>query len=169
MTKVPLRNRAGELVAEAAVDDVDAELIGRYRWALGAKGYAIATVRDDDGKHTVRLHRLILGLAAGDARQGDHIDGDPLNCQRANLRVVPASGNAQNRRAHRTAGRTSRYRGVAYLRNRKGHKKWVAVCRIDGRFRTIGYFHTETEAAVAAQHARDQHMPYATSRDGGWT
>lgn len=156
MTVIELAGDHGTFV----VDDEDAAAVQAYTWNLGSKGYIIRTDRAGGRKRTVRLHRWLLGLATGDPRQGDHIDGDPRNNRRRNLRVLSQAGNAQNRRANRNG--PSSHRGV-HRRSDHAHrlKPWVATAYIEGRQRSLGYFATELEAAEAAADARRRHMPYA--------
>lgn len=49
----------------------------------------------DDGKpkldehgQPIKLARLIMGLAGDDPREVEYLNGDPLDCRRANLRIV---------------------------------------------------------------------------------
>jgi hypothetical protein len=47
------------------------------------------------------MHRDILGLLRDDPRVVDHIDGNPLNNCRANLRICTQAENTMNRRLDR--------------------------------------------------------------------
>ena len=89
------------------VDMADRHLVSEYRWCPGGtkNGYATARVNSVN----VYLHRLIMGAGPGDVI--DHIDGDPLNCLRVNLRQVTRSQNAANLSC--TNNQTG-FRGVAY-------------------------------------------------------
>lgn len=162
--EVPLRRWRGFAHDEVAlVDDADWLLVAPYRWTLGSKGYVIATDRSSGRKRTLRLHRVVLGLEVGDPRQGDHIDGNPLDCRRANLRVLTPAQNAQNRQVDRRSA--SGIRGV-YKRKEHRHrlKPWVAHVRIDGHQRTLGYFATAEEAERCAVETRRRVMPFAVER-----
>lgn len=150
--RIPLRDKTGQVVAHTLIDAVDAEAVNRYRWCLTTDGY----VRRNDRKRYVRLHRVLLGLATGDPRHVDHINGDPLDNRRTNLRIVTRSQNAQNVRSHRDS--TSRYRGVSWNRD---CRKWQAHAYVDGRSRYLGLFVREKDAAEAARAFRAQHMTHA--------
>lgn len=147
MKRIPLHDRAGVVVAYSLVDDDTFAEVGHLRWCLHSKGYAVRA------GGSLFLHRHVLGLERGDARQADHINGDRLNNQRANLRILTAPQQRQNERGRRGV---SRHRGVF---REKG--KWRAQVCIDGRRFGLGTWDTEAEAAAAASGARRVLMPYA--------
>ena len=75
---------------EAWVDAADEELVRAHRWRPLEQGhtvYAVARLPQEGGKQrSLYMHRLVLGLKAGDGVQARHVDGDGLNNTRANLR-----------------------------------------------------------------------------------
>lgn len=83
----------------ALVDDSDYEELGKYKW-YAQKRYKTKNfdaVRN--GRfHVISMQRQILGLELGDKRQGDHINRNPLDNRRSNLRIATASENMRNRR-----------------------------------------------------------------------
>lgn len=93
MTKAfPVKHRTLG-IRYATIDDDDYPTIKNYRWKLFKRRkvhYLRALI---DGKQ-ILLHRLIMGV--NDAMTVDHIDGDPLNNTRANLKVCT---NAENVKA----------------------------------------------------------------------
>lgn len=141
----------------ALVDAEDYELVAGSKWYLTNDGYAR---RNGIGRNprgfTTRMHRLILGLAVGDPRQGDHINLKRLDNRRSNLRVGTLGENLQNVRSRR--GSSSRYRGVFWKRDMG---KWGA--EVQRNF--LGYFDTELDAARAAQEFRRRHMPFAVETE----
>lgn len=157
MSEIPLRNRKGEIVAVALVDNEDAASVAQHAWRLSSNGYACRGVKGPDGRWgaTLLLHRFLLALGPGDDREGDHVNGDKLDNRRANLRLCTRAQNLQNR--HYGYG-SSRFRGVT-RDDRKN--RWVAQHKLKGKRHYIGSFHSELEAARAAQAFRDEHMPYA--------
>jgi hypothetical protein len=110
-----------------------------------------------DGKHTtVYLHRVIMSPAPG--LQVDHIDGNPANNTRANLRIVTRRENLLNRKriGGSRAGK-SKYRGVS-----PSGSRWVAKISVNGITRVIGRFTNEDDAARAYdQHAEIENGAFA--------
>lgn len=91
------------------VDQADAEAVSRYKWQsvankAGSKRrtpYVAATI---NGRRMF-LHRWLLQAPAG--HHVDHIDGDPLNNCRANLRIVTPAENINAAVERRKAGAVS--------------------------------------------------------------
>jgi hypothetical protein len=151
---IPLRDKHGMIVALTVFDDEDADQTD-HRWYM-VDGYVGRSVRVDGRRRSLRLHREILGLAVGDPRHTDHINRDPLDNRRANLRIVTAAQNNQNLGLR---GGSSRYRGVS-LFARTG--RWRAECTLNGKNHHLGYFDSEDEAGEVARAFRAEHMPFST-------
>lgn len=128
------------------VDAADAPMIlGVGRWHAHARpGQIVArrTFQADGVKRSVLLHRFLMDAPAG--VQVDHINGDPLDNRRANLRLCTGPENQRNRRANR--GGTSRFKCVAATAR---GKPWRAVIQVNGVSTILGCFHDEIAAARA--------------------
>lgn len=85
------------------------------------------------------MHREIAGLSRGDGLEVDHIDRNPLNNRRSNLRICTGVQNKANVAAN--AGSRSRHRGVASTPSGRWRARYRDVY--------IGTFDTEEEAAIA--------------------
>ena len=82
------------------VSKEDRELVEGKSWWLSGTGYAEGKI---DGAK-VAMHRLILGLEAGDTQQGDHINGEQLDNRRENLRSVNFIEQMQNKKVWGKSG-----------------------------------------------------------------
>lgn len=149
---IPLYNRANDIVAWAKVDTEDAPMVARYRWRRTHYGYA-ATGTPRDGTMQL-MHRLLLGLAPGDPRQGDHRFGDRMDHRRAHLRILTNAQNAQNQAAK---SGTSRHRGVS---QRTDTGRWAGYVKVNYQRYCAGCFATEAEAVAAVKALRAKLMPY---------
>lgn len=140
----------------ALVDDADFDTLTQFRWHITGAGYAAGFVRVNGTRLRVYLHRYLLDAQPGQIV--DHIDGDPLNNTRANLRLVTRAQNQWNRKAQQNA---SGYKGVSWHRL---NRKYYARIQVHNRRYFLGYFETAQEAADAydaaaqqlhGEHARD--------------
>ena len=160
--RIPLAGRNGR-GRHVVVDASDHEHLRDHRWWLqtcrGRPGYAYARV---EGRK-VALHRLLLGLAVGDPRQVDHINGDTLDCRRANLRLATPAQNRANSDAQ--FGDSSPYKGVF----RRPCGRYQAQIAAEGNRRCLGTYDDAERAARAYDAAAvELHGPFArTNADAG--
>lgn len=138
---IPLRGRDGEVRAHARVDADDFEALNRYRWSLHTGGYAH---RNEKGVGCIYMARHLLGLARGDGRHVDHINGNRLDNRRSNLRIVTLAENNLNVAARSGA---SSHRGVFRSVRRAGPDKWRTQARYQDVVYYLGCFDSEEEAA----------------------
>lgn len=143
------------IIAFAAVDVEDYADVSKHRWFADRYGYVRRQVPTTKGYRAVLLHRAIAEPPAG--REVDHIDRNPRNNRRSNLRIASHAENHQNKGSNRNA--LSRFRGVTFDRRRG---KWVAKHKLHGRTHNLGRFSTEQEAAIVAAEFRAKHMPFST-------
>jgi hypothetical protein len=128
------------------VDVEDYDRVMQDRWYLGGAGYA----QTRKGEY---MHRLILNAPPGSVV--DHINHDPLDNRRSNLRIGNKAINGQNRNP-------ANLRGASGIRNvtwDKQTNKWRVFIRVDGKNINGGRFARLEDAARVAAELRRQHMP----------
>lgn len=125
----------------AIVDDCDLDRLCRHTWWANCSESvaAFTTVK----KRTVLMHRFIMNVADG-GPEIDHIDRNPLNNTRENLRFCSHSQNVAN--SIRRVKPASGFRGV-YLDKRD--MRWSANVYWGDRNHSAGRFATAIEAAKA--------------------
>lgn len=140
---IVLYNKSSEEVARTVIDENSVEMIKDYKWCLDGKGYVITTINNKN----IYLHRFLLNCNDVD-KVVDHIDGNPLNNKKSNLRIVTQKENRMNNslEGHGSSKRV----GVCYC---KREKKWRATIQKDYKVYYLGYFHTEEEAIKAREEA----------------
>lgn len=133
------------------VDERDVALACEPGWAIYGCGYVRRTLK---GRRTETLHRIIAGTPRGMVT--DHVDCNPLNNTRANLRVCTQRENALNRTRPFWCGR--RYRGV----QKESRHRWSAAIATKGRQFKLGSFDNPEDAARAYDDAaRKLHGEFA--------
>lgn len=127
----------------AVVSPEDFEDVSQHKWCAsvgrGGRVVAIRSYRENGKTVSVLLHRFI---AKPLQLHVDHIDGDPLNNRRENLRIVTHAQNRQN--TSKQSNNTSGFKGV--MRDKRSGK-WIARIRVFGRTKHLGLF---AEASIAA-------------------
>lgn len=123
---VLLYDKTGKVQARALIDIEDADRVRGNTWSLRSRNY----VRGKGPKFHGGLHRFIMNAPA--AMEVDHIDGNPLNNQKTNLRLVTHKEQTQNV-AH--PGR-EQLRGVSY-NERCVTNPWIARVNSDGVHYTV--------------------------------
>lgn len=124
------------------------------RWRGASSGYVVLS---DQGT-TILLHRFLMGLKPGDGVFVDHINRDPLDNRRHNLRVLTPGQSTQNL-GPRSNNRTG-YRGVMTMKTAWG-MKYQARITVGGQRYFLGTYDTPEAAAQAAGEARARHAPYS--------
>lgn len=133
----------------AILDDEDAHLAA-FRW-YACPGpltvYATRVAFPRPGiRQTLSLHREVLKQPPG-GPPVDHIDGDGLNCRRANLRVTTDAENNRNLGGPRRNNRFSPYLGVTWSER---NQRWLAGIRVNRQRIHLGSF-TDIEEANRAR------------------
>lgn len=133
----------GEIIAYMKCDDRDFPILSAIKWKGSMPGKSRTMYASFSVSSETRLwaHILVASLRIGPASPGmvtDHIDGDGLNNQTSNLRIVTHRANIWNQRTR--SDNTTGYRGVS-----RCGKRFVA--KIGNR--VIGRFGTAEEAAAA--------------------
>lgn len=155
-----VKNKSHGFVGEARVDTDDLLRVARYRWFAdfrrNGRFYVVANCPlDGRGRRKVYLHRLVLDAVP--RTLVDHIDGDPLNNTRQNLRLVDYSQNGQNRRGARPDSK-SQVRGVYW---HKAAGKWAAEVKVRRKRYYLGLFSTLRDAEAAVVGGRKRLMTHS--------
>jgi HNH endonuclease len=134
------------------IDAADAPLVTGRFWFLHTEQQGAPTVvstqgRNDGKAGSVALHRLLLDAPSG--MVVIHRDGDPLNCRRDNLVLVPEGIAHHRSRLYRR--NTSGYKGVSWNGRQaaRGRPAWRAYMVVNKRQIHLGYFATAEQAARA--------------------
>lgn len=140
----------------ALVDDCDYDRVTQFRWHVQKRGkrlYAARNVLRLDGRRGLQyLHRFLMQEALHDI---DHVNGNGLDNQRANLRSATRTENSRGfcRKKENT---TSKYRGVSWDSR---IRKWIGRIRLSPTHAPIvARSDSEEEAARAYDAAASEHF-----------
>lgn len=122
------------------IDMSDWKIIEKYQWNVLVNGYVANT-------KVGYLHRFIMGSPKGNLI--DHINRNPLDNRKRNLRVVNRSQNGINRKSL-NSNNTSGVRGVWW--HSKG-KRWGVEIKVNKRKIWIGLFLSFEQARKARKQA----------------
>lgn len=143
---------------EAIIDVDDVELVGQFRWFADMKYGGPRPVRDrkigervDGGSRKQSLYRMLMNPPPD--MEIDHINGNPLDNRRSNLRICTHAENMRNRKIA-----PGKVKGV-----QKRSGRYHASIRACGVTRYLGDFKTVKQAADAYDAAaREFHGEFAS-------
>ena len=142
----------------AVVDDADYSALVAHKWYANrrrARSRTWYAFRKGPDGETISMHRAIMGMTDPSV-DIDHRSGDGLDNRRANLRAVPKDQHTAHHAALRkaTTVTTSRFVGVYCDSSQRRSKPWRARIRVAGKKISLGWYHTEDQAASAVRAAR---------------
>ena len=143
MLEVPIQNRWGEVISSFLIDEEDAHLL-QYKWRLRKDGY----VYRGENRQKLFLHREILNGIDLEGKVIDHINGNPRDNRRCNLRVCNQGDNAKNIRVK--DNNSSGVTGVSWASR---EEKWRAYIAHNGKFYSLGYYTNKEDAIKARKEA----------------
>lgn len=140
---------------ETIVDEDDFGILSSFKWYAHSQKGGFRAARAGpvvNGKLTIiQMHRFIMN--PGSDMVVDHINHDPLDNRRANLRVCTRGEN--NRNTSSQIGKSSNYLGVGW---HGSTSKWRARIKIDGKDIHLGTFGCERQAALRYNDAALSHF-----------
>jgi hypothetical protein len=138
----------------AIIDDGDFNRVSRHKWfAVKRSSGQYDAARNIKNYHRhgtmerLLLSRFITG-AIDHTYVVDHINHNPLDNRKSNLRICTQRQNTQNR----SNKKYSKFPGVSYDKSAKT-KKWISDISINGHHKRLGHFMEEREAATAYEKA----------------
>lgn len=132
--------KTGETIVD---EDIYYELT-KYTWRLSSFGYVINNTCGN-------LHRHILNYSGQDVV--DHINSNPLDNRKCNLRIVTQQQNTMNKSAQKNG--SSKYIGVRF---HKKSNKWESNIYVNNKNKYLGLYETEIEAAKARDSATKEYF-----------
>ena len=135
---IEIKNSNNEIVAETLVDEDIWHELTKLAWCISGNYI---------GSSKGNLHTFIYKTFIEDIPDDmvvDHVNKNPHDNRRENLRLNTHSGNGHNRT--KATNSSSKYYGVSYF---KRDGSWRATITKDHKFYQIGLFKDEKDAALA--------------------
>jgi len=138
------------------IDGEDFDKIKNHTWCIkrkiGSNSYFIATtnIRGRNGQYSIRMQDLLI-----DKKEGmfiDHINRNPLDNRKENLRLCTPGQNRMN--SGKKINSKSQYKGVSFNKREKKYKSSITVNK---KRIFLGYFKSEKAAAKAYNEAALRH------------
>lgn len=147
------------------IDDELFDLINSYKWFINKDGYVYRSAINNQEKRkygsTVLLHRFIMKVDKNDGII-DHIDNNPLNNCKNNLRKCTAAENSYNHKKYKN--NTSGYKGVNYVREKRKKKNgetyikeyWKVTITYKGKQYTKKFIYNEENLIKAVMYYNEK-------------
>lgn len=124
------------------VDSEDFEWLNQWKWRENSQGYASRNIRKGKRQGLLFMHKLITGTDKGTIV--DHINRNPLDNRRSNLRAVTATENNINRKV--SSSNNTGFAGICW---HKKANKWSVEIKAYGKRYYIGLFEDMADAIGA--------------------
>ncbi|MCR4307098.1 MAG: HNH endonuclease [Candidatus Berkelbacteria bacterium] len=124
------------------VDFEDFALVSRYKWYPLISSKTYTRVYTKSRNKTIYLHRFLLNPPID--KEVDHINRNPLDNRRCNLRLATKSENNRNKPQKKNS---TGYRGVTFHKGKGRINRYQAGIKVKNKYISLGYFFSAKEAA----------------------
>lgn len=143
----------------AIVDDEDYKSLSIYKWSYNSKGYAWRSIKGENKRTYILMHRFIMGAKADELI--DHKNGNRLDNRKCNLRICTRSQNNCNQRLQ-AREKTSKFKGLTITKS----KNWQVQISFCNNHKSLGTFTNEIAGANAYNYyAKKYHGEFACLND----
>lgn len=141
---------------ETMIDNEDVERIKKFDYTFRGieklNGVYVQASTYSNGRYhrKIYLHRWLLGYDG--PKYVDHINGNPLDNRKTNLRLLEPHQNSQNRKGAAVTNVTSGIRGVYWEK-----RKWRVRMKIRGKRIELGFYENLEDAKRVIENARKEY------------
>lgn len=147
-----LKTKKGDVLID--VDDLD-KVLSYNTWNISKRGdvvcYKESGPRDNRKRKVFKLHRIIMDAPTG--KVVDHINRDPTDNRKINLRLCTQRENGKN--LSKKKNNTSGIVGVAWD---KARNKWIAKIKVDYKSIHLGRYDNLLDAKAARKEAQTKYF-----------
>ena len=149
--EIILYNKDCEEIARTMIDLDDVEKVKKYKWCL-SHGYTL------NRKNNTMLHRFLMNCPKD--MVVDHINHNPLDNRKSNLRICTQQQNAMNQSIN--SKNTSGVTGVSYDKQKN---KWQSYIGLNDKKINLGYYNTLEEAIEVRKQAEIKYFGEYRNKD----
>ena len=132
-------------------DIEDYNIVKEICWYEDTNGYIYGY--DTESKKRISLHRYVKNLNKESDSILDHINRNPKDCRKANLRLCSKKENAMNRSLYKN--NKSGKNGVSFDKNAK---KWIAYINLNRKRHYLGSFKNIDDAICVRRKAEEEYF-----------
>ncbi len=143
----------------ALIDSEDINKIKKHTWYVKSTGnhfYVATNIYENNKQNTLRIHKLIMNPP--NDMVIDHINHNPLDNRKINLRICSHKQNMENLKGCKSDNKSSGIRGVSW---HKGKRKWEARIGHNKKLIFLGNFLDIKEAEQSVINARKQYFTHS--------
>lgn len=137
---------------EFVLDDEDYERIQHFSWYIKDGKWAFRMLKTKAGRVNIAIGWDIIGIPPIGLTV-DHIDRNPLNNAKHNLRFATKKQQRWNQEKYKKKG----FKGVYFDHFHRTKKPWMARTMINGKDMYLGHYKTAEEASEAYYEAQKLH------------
>lgn len=137
------------------IDKEDYPIVSQYKWCLDHDNYIV--------NKEIKLHNFVYDKEISNGYIIDHINGNPFDNRKSNLRLCTHSQNSCNQRLN--IKNTSGHKGVWFD---KKHNKWCASIKVNNKNIWLGRYDEFKDAVKVRENAEQEyHGVYSTKESRG--
>lgn len=149
--EIYLYNIKHELIAKALIDIEDIDKVKNYKWTThNNRNKTLYVLTSNANISNKLLHRFLMNAPEG--MVVDHINRNPLDNRKCNLRICTNTQNMQN--CDMRKNNTSGCKGVYWAKDKN---KWTVQIGLNGKTKYIGRFENYEDAVKARIEAVEKH------------
>lgn len=141
--EILLYDRKCNIIGRTLIDLEDIDKVKNIKWWKNERGYV--------NSKNIMLHKLIMDCPKN--KVVDHINHDPLDNRKSNLRICSQNENRFNSRIRKD--NTTGYPGIMFI---KKSNKYRAKITKNGITHNLGYFNTLEEAIKVRKEAEEKYF-----------
>jgi len=132
----------------------DYDKIKDYCWYKNRNGYMVTNMKTDNNKKFICfLHKIIMNSPRRSKTVVDHINRNPSDNRKTNLRIVTQAKNCINK--SKQLNNTSGFVGVSWNKHRR---KWEANIGVNNQKMSLGFYNTKGEAIKVRREAEEKYF-----------